>query len=231
MQRSALFLSLFIFILINGTRAADQPDAAALKLREQLRSTMLQLRTVQGERDTLQAEKTTLDAEKKTLTANVEKLTKQAIADKDASEKAIAKLTDKSTAQEAELTQLKESLEKWKASHQQAVTLAQQKEDARASAAQEVIVLKRKVADQQTRNLAMYKVGKEILAKYEGFGLGTAVTAREPFTGLMKVKLENLVQDYGDKLDAERLKPEPPPAGAMKPAAQKKMEAAQAKRR
>lgn len=225
MQR---LLSLLIVLSLAPAFAADQPDAAALKLREQLRNTMLQLRTVQGERDTLQAEKTTLEAEKKTLTANVDKLTKQSIADKDASEKQIAKLTDKSTAQEAELTQLKEALEKWKASHQQAVALAQAKEDARAAAAQEVIVLKRKVADQQTRNLGMYKVGKEILAKYEGFGLGTAVTAREPFTGLMKVKLENLVQDYSDKLDAERLKPEPPPAGAMKPEAQKKMEARRA---
>jgi hypothetical protein len=225
MQR---FLTLLFVLSITPVFAADQPDAAALKLREQLRNTMLQLRTAQGERDALQAEKTTLEAEKKTLTANVEKLTKQAIADKDASEKQLAKLADKSASQETEIAQLKESLEKWKASHQQAVALAQAKEDARATAAQEVIVLKRKVADQQTRNLGMYKVGKEILAKYEGFGLGTAVTAREPFTGLMKVRLENLVQDYSDKLDAERLKPEPPPAGAMKPEAQKKMEARQA---
>lgn len=213
-------LSLFIciFISLASARAADQPDAAALKLREQLRNTMLQLRTVQGERDTLQAEKTQLEADKKALTGKVDALTKQSAADKDASDKEIAKLKEKTAAQETEITQLKESLEKWKASHEQAVALAKSKEEARAAAAGEVIVLKRKVADQQTRNLAMYKVGKEILARYEGFGLGTAVAAREPFTGTMRVKLENLVQDYSDKLDAERLKPDPAPVQPKKPA-------------
>jgi hypothetical protein len=188
-------------------QAADQ-NAAEAKLRESLRGTMLQLRTIQGERDQLQADKTQLEADKKDLTGKVQALTKQAAADKDASDRAIAKLTDKANAQEKEITELKTALEKWKLSQQEAVSLAKAKEDARAALAAEAIVLKRKVADQQTRNLAMYKVGTEILSRYEKFGLGTAITAREPFTGSMRVKLENLVQDYSDKLDAERLKPE-----------------------
>jgi hypothetical protein len=208
MHRSLLSL---LFLAPLALHAADQNPAEA-KLRESLRGTMLQLRTVQGERDTLQAEKTQLEADKKDLTAKVAALGKQLAADKDESTAAIGKLTDKTTAQETEIAQLKEALEKWKGSQQQAVALAKEKEDARAAAAGEIIVLKRKVADQQTRNLAMYKVGSEILSRYEKFGLGTAITAREPFTGAMKVRLENLVQDMGDKLDAERLKPDPAPA-------------------
>jgi DNA repair exonuclease SbcCD ATPase subunit len=219
MQR-AFILTLFLLLSFQLAPAADQ-DAATVKLREQLRNTLLQLRTLQRERDTLQGEKTQLETDKKALTTKVETLTKQLVADKDASDKALAKLTDKSTAQEAEVAQLKESLEKWKASHEQAVALAKAKEEARAAAAGEVIVLKRKVADQQTRNLAMFKVGKEVLARYEGFGLGTAIAAREPFTGTMKVKLENLVQDYSDKLDAERLKPDPAPRQKPEPSSQK----------
>jgi hypothetical protein len=53
----------------------------------------------------------------------------------------------------------------------------------------------------------MYKLGLEILGRYEKFGLGTALLAREPFVRNMKVKFENYVQDYGDKLDAQRIQP------------------------
>jgi hypothetical protein len=105
--------------------------------------------------------------------------------------------------------QFRESLEKWKKAQAEAADLARKKEGERAALAQQKIVLDRIVADQRTKNAAMYKIGKEILARYEGFGLGTALTAREPFIGTMRVKLENLVQDYGDKLADERIKTAP----------------------
>jgi hypothetical protein len=45
------------------------------------------------------------------------------------------------------------------------------------------------------------------LDRYEKFGLGDALTAREPFVGLTKVKFQNLVQDYQDKLSDQKVKP------------------------
>jgi hypothetical protein len=49
-------------------------------------------------------------------------------------------------------------------------------------------------------------LGKEILERYEKFGLGTALTAREPFVGTTRVRLQNLVQEYSDKLSEQRIK-------------------------
>jgi hypothetical protein len=46
----------------------------------------------------------------------------------------------------------------------------------------------------------MYELGMEILDRYEKFGLGEALTAKEPFTGITRTKFETLVQDYEDKL-------------------------------
>ena len=43
-------------------------------------------------------------------------------------------------------------------------------------------------------------MGKEILDRYENFAFGKALLAREPFTGLAKVRLEEQVQDYKDQL-------------------------------
>ena len=60
--------------------------------------------------------------------------------------------------------------------------------------------LQNTVADRERRNLELYGIGKEILERYENFAFGKALLAREPFTGLAKVKLEEQVQEYKDKL-------------------------------
>lgn len=200
-------LTLIAFLAMATARGAE-PNAAEAKLRESLRNTMLQLRTIQGERDTLAAEKAQLEQDKTAAIEKAETLGKQIVADKDASDKAIVSLTDKTALQSARIAELEQSLEKWKASQKEAVELAKAKESARAALNTQAIELKRKVADQQVRNRKMYEAGQEILSRYEKFGLGTAITAREPFVGTMRVKLENLMQDYSDKLDAQRIKPE-----------------------
>jgi hypothetical protein len=97
-------------------------------------------------------------------------------------------------------------LEKWKATYNQAVTVANTKEAQRARLESQVIVLQRRIDDAETKNLALYKIGKEVLGRYQKFGLGTAITAREPFVGITRVKLENLVQDYSDKLNDQTIK-------------------------
>jgi hypothetical protein len=202
--------TLILLLLLSSLSAAEVSPAEA-KLREALRNTMLQLRTAQGERDTLQAEKAQLEQDKQAATAQAEALAKQTAAEREASAQKIASFEQKTAAQELEIARLNESLTKWKASQQGAVALVGKKEAERARLAQQSIELQRKVTDQQTRNLAMYKVGREILTRYENFGLGTALTAREPFVGTTRVKLENLVQDLQDQLAAQRIKPDAAP--------------------
>ncbi len=204
-------LAALLLLGITGVvQADDAAAAAAAKMRDALRNTMLQLRTIQAERDALQVEKTTLEQEKKDLTEKLAAALKQLVADKDASDKTIAELKDKTALQANDLMEVRATLEKWKVSHTEAVNVAKAKDEARATLAGQALELKRKVADQQRRNWSMYEVGKEILSRYEKFGLGTAITAREPFVGTMRVKLENLVQDYGDKLAEQRIKPDAP---------------------
>ncbi|MHA3772467.1 phage major capsid protein [Verrucomicrobiota bacterium sgz303538] len=195
-------------ILLTGAVHAAEPPSPEARMRDQLRNTLLQLRTMQGERDGLNAAKTQLEQEKKTLTEQVETLTKQSATEKAAADKTIAEMDSKVAQQATEIAQLKESLEKWKKAQSEAAELASTKEAERAKLAMQKIELDRKVADQQTKNLAMFKIGNEILTRYEKFGLGTAFTAREPFVGITRVKLQNLVQDYKDKLAEQRIKPQ-----------------------
>jgi hypothetical protein len=50
----------------------------------------------------------------------------------------------------------------------------------------------------------------EILDRYEKFGLGDAILAREPFTAAKRVKFQNLVQDLSDKLTDARIPADQP---------------------
>lgn len=207
MNRLQLSSLALVSAFICSSAHAEGPNNAEAKLRENLRNTMLQLRTIQGERDTLQVAKTEADQKNKELSEKVEAVTKQLAADKDAADKSIAELKAKTADQDAEIARLKESLEKWKHAQKKAADTAAAKEAERAKLAAQAVELQRKVNDQQTKNLEMFKIGTEILGRYEKFGLGTAITAREPFIGTMRVKLQNLVQDYSDKLAGQRIKP------------------------
>ena len=198
--------------------AADQGNTVEERLRGQLRSTMLQLRDAQNQVATLQSAQAEYEKDKKALSDRVDELTKQAASDKDAATKTIADLNAKVTDQNSMIAQFKDALEKWKAAYNKAVEVANTKEAQRAKFESQAVVLQRRVEDDESKNLALYQLGKEVLNRYEKFGLGTAITAREPFVGITKVKLENLVQDYSDKLMDQTIKPGAAPAPA-KPAA------------
>jgi len=205
---STLIAAILALTLFTGKAGAvDQPNPAEVRMREALRNTMLQLRTAQNDNAVLQTAKSELDRKNKDLDAQVKQLTKNIADDKDASDKKIEVLNAKLAAQADEIAKLKEALAQTQAKLAETTTLAQSKEAERAKLAADVIVLNRTTADQKTKNAEMYKLGREILLRYEKFGLGEALGAREPFVGITRVKLETYVQDFQDKLTDQKIKP------------------------
>jgi hypothetical protein len=199
-----IVFGLFASLSVGTLRAADAPSPAEAHLREALRNTMLQLRTAQTDNATLQAAQADSAIKQKDLTAQVAALAKKSAADKTASDKKVADLTAKTDAQDVQITQFKEAIEKWKTTYEQAVAVAASKEAERAKFADSCVKQDRLIADLKSKNSALFKLGSEILSRYEKFGLGTALTAKEPFVGITRVKLQNYVQDYEDKLTEQR---------------------------
>jgi chromosome segregation ATPase len=193
---------LFVFTVICLLFAGNARAAEEARLKETLRNLTLRLRSAETERNNLLSDKAQFEQEKKTQTVKMDALTKQAAADKEQ----IDTLTSKAGDQEKELLETKESLGKWKTAYEQLVATARKSEAARVKLAGESIVLKRKLEDRERKNAELFKLGNEILTRYEKFGLGDALAAREPFTGLARVKLENLVQDYQDKIADQKVK-------------------------
>lgn len=70
----------------------------------------------------------------------------------------------------------------------------------------------------RAKNAEAIAVAKEILAAYERISFADVMARKEPFTGLERVRIERLEQDYGDRLYESRLDvPPKPPAGAAPP--------------
>lgn len=196
MTRRSLVIGLLLLASVTTHYVEAADDSPEAKLREQLRTTMLQLRTAQNERAALQASQAESDQKVKALTAQVDTLTKQSSA------------AEKTAADQAgQVATLREAVGKWEAAYQQATQVLTAKEGERAKASAQVIELKRVVADREAKNRALFNTANEILTRYERFSLGDALAAKEPFTGLTRVKLENLVQGYEDKLAEQRVRP------------------------
>lgn len=207
---------LLAIIITVPLRAADEENAVETKLREALRDTMLKLRDSQGQVATAQAAQIAAEEKIKELTAKNESLGKELMAERNTSANMIAELSTKLDERGTVITSLQAMLQKWKKSYSELTAFASKKESERAKLDAKSLKLERQIANQQVKNLEMYKAGMETLERYEKFGLGDALIAREPFIGTTKVKFQNLIQDLADKLTDARVKPED---GEAQPAA------------
>jgi predicted nucleic acid-binding Zn-ribbon protein len=199
-MRNHLF-TVFAAIALLALPIARADDASnESRLRDALKSTILQLRAATTDRDNLQAQLTDLQSQKDDLTTELAALGKKSAADKDADSKAITVLKGQVSEQEDSIVQLQTALDKWKDAERKAVVMANDTETKRAKLADLAIHLQRIVDDQKRKNEEMYKTGMEVLDRYEKFGLGEALFAKEPFVGITRTKFETLVQDYEDKL-------------------------------
>lgn len=203
------FVAAFLFTTF--VQAAEEPDPS-VKMREQLRAVTLQLRTAQTESANAQATAAAADLKSKDLTTKIEELEKrnatllkQTNNDKAAAAGSIEVLEKKVTARDTLLVQYKQAFEKAKVAYQNADGIATAKEGERAKLASEIVSAKHTITDRERKNIALFNVANEILDRYQSYSLGKALTAREPFIGTTRVKVENLVQGYQDKILDNRI--------------------------
>lgn len=201
---------LLLAVALAAPLHAAEDNPVELKLREALRDTMLKLRDAQGQIATAQAAEIAAGEKIKELTAKNDALGKDLIAERTTSTNMISELNTKLAERGTVITSLQAKLEKWKKSYSEITAFAAHKEFERAKYLDKSIKLERQVANQQVKNLEMYKAGMDTLNRYEKFGLGDAILAREPFVGTTRVKFENLIQDQADKLTDARIQAEKP---------------------
>lgn len=198
-----LVVGAYVLLLVSNVRAADAVSNET-RLRDALRNALIQARTAENDRAVSEAEKADLKGKNEAFSKQVEALTKQARVDKEKTDKVAGDLRARVAAQEAQIGRLRQDFDKTSDDLRKSEEQAKALEAARSKLADDVILLQRVVADQKTKNREMYKLGLDILGRFEKFGLGEALRSKEPFVGLTRVKLQNYVQDLQDRLADQR---------------------------
>lgn len=73
-------------------------------------------------------------------------------------------------------------------------------EQARDGLEQDLATTRNELADAERKNLELYRLSQEILAEHVGESSFQRLFRSEPLTGIRKVQLENLEQEYAHKL-------------------------------
>ncbi len=183
-------------------QAAEEDPTA--KFRDALRDSMLKLRDAQGQLANAQAAQYAAEAKATELTAKADALAKELAEERNTSTNKIAELTKTLSERDETILEYTAALEKWKKSYGEVAKLASKRESQRAQLEAANQKLQRQFEDQQAKNIEMYQAAMEVLERYEKFGFGDALLAREPFTAAQRVKFQNLVQDLSDKIAAAR---------------------------
>lgn len=207
-MKSFQIIAAALLVAASSARAADKVDPAMQKMRDMVRNSMIQLRDANAKLATAQAAQAEAEDKVKELQGNLEELTKKSASERKTANETIDDLRTKLANSELINNHLTESLTKWKQGYAKLADYAKATEGKRAEFASKCILLERRIADQQVRNAEMYRLANEVLDRYAQFGLGTAISAREPFVGITKVKFQNLVQDYQNKLTDQTIRPE-----------------------
>lgn len=185
-------LVLAFLALTVGTAQAQSDDSE--RLRAQLRQVTLQLRQAQDDQAAMQAQKIAAEMERDSL--------KKQLAAAQGEIGRVRRDSGRASAVEGELakanaalTQVTQSADKDKA----------ERDKLQADAVTQASVL----AACQLRNRKLVDVSRDILRAYEDFDFIDSIGAREPFTKLKRVELENLAQDWRDRIDDQAFDPKP----------------------
>ncbi len=216
--------AMLVIALGYGDAANAQGDKSGRE-REQLRKLQSANGKLQQEVSALQAAKTKLEQELKELAGQTQALKSSADAGarrRAALEKELAKTlataradTDterkEKTALAQKLAALASSQESLAGQHKQIVLASQASETERrrldAAAAAQSAALRKEIAMCGDRNEKLHQLGIELLDRYQKKGVRDALLQAEPFTGIKSVEVENLVEAYRDKLDAQKVTP------------------------
>jgi len=187
-------------IALSLSAPVARADAEADRLREALRGAITQTRALEDQRASLQAKLTEVENAQKALKERLE-----------ATKADLTRVTkDYREAIEQYKRSIEEhdqTLEKWRTAYEEAADVARGKEAERAKLEGFANALKASAKNCVIRNNELVKVGRELLAHYEGANFVDATLANEPLLGARRVEIQNLLQDYKDKILDQKVTP------------------------
>jgi chromosome segregation ATPase len=201
------------------TASAQQDDRRAREAarRIQLMQQQLAQEKAQLEQDKAKLEKANADKEKqiKQLQARLKRTeagTKQSEADVKQKAAEVDRLKAELEAMSVKFVEQRERADKlsdsYKASVETIKTRDAEKETLNVRTLEQRDIIGRQaqlVQACEDKNLALYELGNDLLRRYRNKSVMDALKQAEPFTQLEKVKMENILQEYSEKMDAKKI--------------------------
>jgi len=220
MRRTAWALALSLAAA--GSASAQQAQSMEERLRAQLRITTSQLQQAQNELAALKAKGGGVSAapadagELAELKEELSRAKAQLAAERESRQKARDDSVRLKEQAEAALEKASGQVAQYRNAYDELLKMARASEGERQRLATEAASHRTAIGQCEAKNAQLYAVGQEILRAYETIDLGTVMSARQPFAGKARVKLDEIAQQYGDKLYEGRFDAR----GAAQPAAQ-----------
>ncbi len=201
-----------VLLAVLAASASAQQDKTAERNARRLQ---LQMQALQQQLQDAQAAKTKSDAEKADLAQRLQSQGEQLAAAEGARRK-LGETVKAADAARAELAASVADLQKKLAERERSAqdeitakdtalaTLTRTRDDERTRLDARSEEQGRQIAECSAKNQRLVALGADLLDRYRTKGALDAFRQREPVLGLGDVEMFNLVQDYRDKLDAER---------------------------
>jgi chromosome segregation ATPase len=198
MRASILCLALSLAALASHSAAAADSDAD--RLREALRGAIAQQRALEDQRAAMQAKLTEAESVRARLQGQIDAAKAEV--------KQVAKQHREAVEEfNQRIAERDETLEKWKAAYEEAADVARAKDAERAKFQALVTATKASLKSCSAKNAELAKVGRELLQRYESANFADLAMASEPLGGLRRVEIQNLLQDYNDKILDQKVTP------------------------
>jgi hypothetical protein len=179
-------------LLIASPTFAD--EATEARLREALRAVTEQVQQLQQEKTTLQA-RPTLAPQATTVPEPPKDSVSQATYNR-----AVSKASTQHLADQTEIVRLKSAAEEF--------GKAASAKDAEKSKAEAALTeAQARIKALEDKNAKLVEISNDLLTRYENIGWGDVMGAKEPFVGAKRIELQNIAQDYGDKISESKVEP------------------------
>jgi chromosome segregation ATPase len=162
-----------------------------------------QLRGLQSEMEKLRSEKDLLLEEKSKTQMELEKVKARA-ASLEASQKEIKDTAEKLQAESE--AHAKAQAKALKDQQQETERLLAERRQAEAELQSALKATQQKLERSESHNARLAVIAEELTEKYKNKGVTTSILQAEPFTQIEKVEMENLLAEYRERIEDEKLK-------------------------
>lgn len=190
-------------------QTARSGSSANAQLTQQLQQLASERTALQAENARMKKELADLARERDALKAGQAALNRRV----QASELAATRAASEKNVADGEAEKLQQRMQELVEKFRETAQLLREVETERASFKQSLTTKDAELTACIDRNVALYKLNGEVLARMENDGFFSRVARAEPFTRLKRVELENLIDDYRYRADEQRIAV-PPTASA-----------------